>query len=127
MPDLSDLIGVRFLVHGRDKSRGYDCYGLAIEVSLRFGHILPDLWYKRSDSATFNNNAEGVLSTLAESVVETEIEEEGNLVVFFEGNKMTHIGVILDEDTFIHCDKFGVRIMRLSEYYRQKRRIYRWV
>lgn len=127
MPDLSDLIGVRFLVHGRDKSHGYDCYGLAIEVSMRFGHVLPDLWYRRSDAETFNDNAGGIISSLSGSVMETKEEEAGNLVVFFEGNRMVHIGVILEEDTFIHCDKFGVRIMRLSEYYRQRRRIYHWV
>ena len=127
LPDLSDVIGVRFIDHGRSIKSGFDCYGLAIEVSRRFGHELPDLWYRRSDASTFNNNAENVLKELSDSLAQTNEQEAGNLVIFLDGRRMVHIGVILEEDVFIHCDIYGVRIVRLSEYYRRNWKIYRWL
>ena len=127
MPDINDLIGVRFLDHGRSKEHGFDCYGLAIEVSHRYGHELPDLWYKRADASTFNNNANDVLSELSNCLVLTDEQKSGNLVIFLENKHMGHIGVILEEDIFIHCDKYGVQIIRLSEYYRQNWKMYSWL
>lgn len=126
MPDINDLIGVRFLDHGRDKEHGFDCYGLAIEVSRRYGHILPDLWYEHGDAPTFNKHAGDVIKELSGSVEHTDQQDEGNIVIFFDGNRMVHIGVILEDDMFIHCDKYGVRIQRLSEYYRRKWALYKW-
>lgn len=127
MPDFSDLIGVRFRNHGRSVSEGFDCYGLAIEVSRRYGHELIDLWYKLSDSDTFAINAGGMIARMSDRVERTDGQEQGNLVVFFEGGRMVHIGVLVDEDRMIHCDRYGVRIVSLSGYYRKKWEIYRWL
>ncbi len=127
MIQVEDLIGVRFFDHGRTIEEGFDCYGLAIEVSKRFGHILIDLWYKKSDSKTFTNNADSILLKMKDSLEETVEQNESNLVVFFENGHMVHIGVILESDIFIHCDKFGVRILRLSEYFRKHWKIYKWL
>lgn len=125
MPDISDLIGVRFLDHGRDK-RGFDCYGLAIEVSRRWGHELKDLWYERADSDTFADNAEDMIKAMSDKVEGTDEQAPGNLVIFLEFGRMVHIGVIIEEDMFIHCDRYGVRIIRLSDYYRKVWKVYRW-
>ena len=125
MPDLSDLIGVRFYTHGRSVSTGFDCYGLAIEVSRRFGHELKDLWYRSSDADTFAGNAGGMIERMAGMTERTDSCEPGNLVVFMQDGRMVHIGVMVGDDMFIHCDRHGVRIMRLSEYYREGI-LYRW-
>ncbi len=126
MNDISDLIGIPFHTHGRSKKTGYDCYGLAIEVSKRFGHKLPDLWYNSSTSQMFTEKCSGVLEELKEKVCMTSEQEPGNLVCFFENGNMVHIGVIVGTDKFIHCDRLGVRILSLSDYYRKQWRIYRW-
>lgn len=127
MIDVSDLIGVRFVNHGRSVAQGFDCYGLAIEVSKRNGHSLPDLWYVKSTDEVFSNNAERIIKSLSNVIEVTDLEEEGNLVVFFENGRMVHIGCIIEEDIFIHCDKFGVRIQKLSEYHRKNWRLYKWL
>lgn len=127
MIDITDLIGVRFCNHGRSIKEGFDCYGLAIEVSKRKGHILPDLWYLKSTNETFSENADSILSEMKGTLKETREQQESNLVVFFENKRMVHIGVILEENRFIHCDKYGVKVELLSEYYRKDWRIYKWL
>lgn len=127
MIEVSDLIGVNFLTHGRLKAKGFDCYGLAIEVSRRFGHELPDLWYERSTSEMFTKKCDDVIHKLKDRVEVCNEQNTGNLVVFFENGNMVHIGVILKTDEFIHCDSLGVRVLKLSDYYRKEWRIYKWL
>lgn len=127
MINISDLIGVRFKTHGRNSKEGFDCYGLAIEVSKRFGHTLEDLWYQKSDNNTFSNNADCMLQKMKDSLKITEKQHEGDLVIFEEAGKMVHIGVILEENVFIHCDKYGSRIELLNEYYRKQWKVYEWL
>lgn len=127
MPELyiSDLIGVRFTNHGRSIEEGFDCYGLAIEVSKRIGHTLKDLWYEKSCAETFNANANEMIA--ANDVEETKELKLGNLIVFFNTKgDMVHIGVILDDELFIHSDVGGVRVTRLEDYYRRKWKVYKW-
>lgn len=125
MPELSDLIGVPFLPHGRSKE-GYDCYGCAIEVSRRFGHELPDVWYDRADGATFDGKYSDVLSRLGGSLSRTGSFEEGNIILFSDRGRMVHIGVCLMGDDFIHCDRYGVRVSKLSTYQWRKYEVYKW-
>ena len=84
MPELriDDLIGVRFKNHGRSVEEGFDCYGLAIEVSKRLGHNLRDLWYERADEETFAANVEDVCKSMCDLVEETNEQELGNLILF---------------------------------------------
>lgn len=52
----SDLLGVKFKVHGRSKEEGFDCYGLAIEVLKRNGLVLKDAFYSDlQNRETFRN------------------------------------------------------------------------
>ena len=124
--NVDDLIGVRFTSHGRNSSEGFDCYGLAIEVCKRYGHELKDLWYERACPETFMNNADEVIHK--HCVEETNELEEGNCIVFFDtdGN-MVHIGVMLDEEHFIHADVGGVRVAELDSYYRKNWKVYKWL
>lgn len=128
MTDIADLIGVRFRNHGRSKAEGFDCYGLAIEVSRRFGHTLKDLWYERSTEETFARNADSVIREMSAQVEATDRQEAGSLIIFFGlDGRMCHIGVLLGKNIFIHADESRVHISRLDRYFRRKWRIYRWL
>ena len=124
---VDDLLGVRFVTHGRSISEGFDCYGLAIEVSRRLGHKLDDLWYKKSDAETFSMNAEKQIELLSGKVELTDEQSLGNLIVFSDSKgRMVHIGVILDEGRFIHAEIGGVRVTELEDYYRKEWKVYKW-
>lgn len=124
---IDDLIGVRFTNHGRSIEEGFDCYGLAIEVSKRLGHNLEDLWYEKSCPETFNDNASDMVSKMSSLTEETDEQELGNLILFSDGNgNMVHIGVFLEEGRFIHADIGGVRVTELDGYYRKKWKVYKW-
>lgn len=127
MIEIIDLLGCPFKDHGRTKEEGFDCYGLAIEIARRTGRKLPDLKYIKADNNTFSENADDVIEALKKDIKETYLQSEGNLIVFFENGRMVHMGVILEKNTFIHCDRYGVRVMKLSEYFRQNWRLYEWL
>lgn len=128
MPDvrIDDLIGVRFKSHGRNSVEGFDCYGLAIEVSKRFGHKLEDLWYEKACPETFSENVdEGIEKN--RKFAQTDEMEAGNLIIFSDSNgNMVHIGVLLDDERFIHADVGGVRVTELDGYFRQSWKVYKW-
>ena len=122
--DIAKYIGVRFKVHGRSLEEGFDCYGLQIALNKELGKELPDLeGYKRADDDDFNNNYVDILSQLDMKKVD-DIQPTDELL-FYSGNKAVHIGMALGNDLFIHCDRFGVRINKLSSYGRRYE-VYRW-
>lgn len=125
---IDDLIGVRFTNHGRSVEEGFDCYGLAIEVSRRLGHNLDDLWYKKACPETFTENVDEMVSRMSSRTERTDRQELGDLILFSDDNgNMVHIGVILEEGKFIHSDIGGVRVTELDGYYRKKWKVYRWL
>ena len=125
MLNIDDLIGIKFTSHGRSKSEGFDCYGLAIEVSRRLGHELKDLWYEKACPETFSDNALAEIEN--NQLIKTSDFELGNLIIFSDENgNMVHIGVLLDDDLFIHADVGGVRVTSLESYYRKKWEVFTW-
>lgn len=125
---INDLLGVRFKNHGRSVEEGFDCYGLAIEVSKRLGHTLIDLWYDHSDEETFSNNVDDICNQMSDEVAETNEQTLGNLILFAdEDGRMVHIGVILEEGRFIHAEHRGVNVTYLDDYYRKKWKVYKWL
>jgi len=131
MPDftINDLVGVRFTNHGRSVEEGFDCYGLAIEVSKRLGHDLYDLWYEKSCEETFSENVDSGFAKMKDKVEETKEQKLGNLILFAdEAGRMVHIGVILDEGLFIHAVPYGgVRVVRINDYHRKNWKVYKWL
>ena len=126
MIKVDDLIGVRFTSHGRSVSEGFDCYGLAIEVSRRLGRNMQDIWYERAGPDTFSKNYEPALN-LNKQLRQTDKLEYGNYIIFADSKgNMVHIGVLLDDDSFIHADVGGVRVTRLEDYYRKNWKVYKW-
>ena len=128
MIDISDLLNVKFSNHGRNVKEGFDCYGLAIEVSRRFGHNLIDLWYSESTSETFSQKVDEIKNKLGDLVVETDEQEESNLIIFSDNKgNMIHIGVILEKGIFIHSSRlYGVKITKLEDYFLKKWKVYKW-
>ena len=120
--DIDDLVGVKYKEDGRDKN-GYDCYGLAMEVSKRFGNELPEL----SDlTMPKEKSRDEVLSKIDEEE-KKEANEEGDLILINDGNGIfSHIGVYLGDDRFIHCNIFGVHINKIREYKDKIGRVYGW-
>ena len=124
---IDDLIGVRFKNHGRSVEEGFDCYGVAIEVSKRLGHTLYDFWYEKANEKTFSENYDAMLKKMSDSVEETDEQELGNLVLFAdEAGRMIHIGVFLEKGLFIHADNGRVRLSRIDSYRRTKWKVYKW-
>lgn len=87
---------------------------------------MKDLWYERACPETFIENCDSALS-LNKELKQTNRLEYGNYIVFSDGRgNMVHIGVMLDEDSFIHADIGGVRVTRLEDYYRKNWKVYKW-
>lgn len=126
MINIEDLLGVPFKIHGRDKS-GFDCYGLAIEISKRFGHKLVDMFYDYNSTNNLqdlNDNTYNI--THGSGLIKTEQPTMSDVLLFFDSkNRTTHIGIYLSDDNFIHCDGEGVHISKLSSYFR-KWSAYKW-
>lgn len=118
--ELDDLLGCPFKVHGRDK-KGFDCYGLVIEVEKKLGHNLVDLTkpYTKVDYMDYmENSASQIIKS--NKLVETDNLQLGDIILFFdEEGKSTHVGVFLKNKDFIHCDTYGVRISQLDNYFRK--------
>lgn len=110
MPDISDLIGIPYREHGRD-SRGYDCYGLAIEVERRLGKTLLDAVYDNTHDERFKD-----MNCPTLNIKPTDKIELGTLIEMTLKGEL-HIGVCLDRDRFIHATvNQGVRISSLRAF-----------
>lgn len=104
--DLTDLLGIPYKDHGRDAT-GYDCYGLAIEVSRRYGYKLNDVIY---EDHNLDLSAENI-PTLNVTPIDTP--REGALLEMNCGNEL-HIGVAINSREFIHMTRTGCRINQIG-------------
>lgn len=122
---IDDLIGKRYKPNGRGPLF-YDCYGLVIEVSKRLGHELLDVVYNKWTPDFFQGKTNEVAAETA--VYEVPFcSEMGDILLFKNGvGIFHHIGVYLDSDCFIHCNKLGVRIDKLEDFKQELGRVYRW-
>lgn len=113
---IDDLIGIPYKRNGRD-IRGYDCYGLAIEVEKRFGHILPDLLEAKAEHYVFSDCRNICLKMIDGIFKINTPQKEGDILLFEDSNGiMFHIGVYLGNNRFIHCNKAGVHIANINKY-----------
>lgn len=125
--DVIDLLSVPYKKNGRDLN-GFDCYGLVIEVSKRFGHILRDFEYTDTSYKTFkkilcelNPMDEGV------ELVHPPLKE-GDILLFITSSCYeNHCGVYLGDNLFIHCDIYGVHVQDLDTYSGKVGSVYRWL
>lgn len=114
--EIADYIGVPFKSHGRSIEEGFDCYGFAIDFCREILHKnLPDYDnYECADDKGFNGSYLSVMKEL--NVKKSDEKKYGDLILFYTNGKATHIGVSLENNLFIHCDRFGVRVLELERY-----------
>lgn len=106
--DVADLIGIEYKEHGRD-ARGYDCYGLVIEVLRRAGKTLPDIFYDPSHDYSISDINAPLLP-----LEKIDSAEEFCIIEMRYLNEL-HIGVYLENNIFIHSTRGqGVRLSRLG-------------
>ena len=124
MIDVSDLIGIPYKEHGRDKN-GYDCYGLVIEVEHRYGNELDDFDYQAVTDRLIGNSV-----TVLESQKHIEKIDgyaEGAIVLFSnQAGFKNHIGVYVGDGKVIHCNYKGVHLDRLDTVERFISGVYVW-
>lgn len=105
--ELSDLIGVPYLDHGRDLN-GLDCYGVAIiAVYITTRKKLRDVVYQDHNVELSQKYA----PTL--NVQKTDELKTGNIVEMTINNRL-HIGVLINDKEVIHATKHGVRISPIN-------------
>lgn len=108
MIQLNDLLGVPYKDHGRDIN-GMDCYGLAIEVSRRYGYRLDDVLYDDHDIRLSDEHK----PTLNVSPINAP--EAGAIIEMQYGSEL-HIGVCINKREFIHMTRAGCRISPIGVY-----------
>lgn len=112
IPDFSGLIGTPFKYGGRGEGF-FDCYGLMIELCRRMGITLPD-----KDSPTKLLLIHLMIrSELKSNENWTPCEPEAGAIALFKvEGYAAHVGMMMDEEKFIHTweESAGVCIERLS-------------
>jgi len=121
----SDLLGVKWLKGGRDL-KGLDCYGLAMIAKKRLEGIdLPE-YSTPDDDATFVN----MILKEVDIAEKIEVPVSGCFVLFAVGGPYKlHIGVMVDNDKFIHILRNNtVSIERISHpFWKSKvKGLYKW-
>ena len=118
MIDYTDLIGVPFVNRGRDKSVGFDCYGLVKEVYKRYGYNIPeyDMQYNYDDMCRVNELIEGNVHNYPwKEIKEPKVP---CLIAMRFGSPVgvvNHTAVYIGGGKFIHTrEKIGVNVDRLS-------------
>lgn len=116
MSKYTDLIGVPFAAHGRDKMSGFDCYGLVKEVYRRNGVDVPEYDAEFTDMEKIN----GLITGNTQGYPWREVKEptEPCLMAIRFGSPqgvVNHTGVYIGDGRFIHCrEKIGVCIDRIT-------------
>lgn len=125
--NIDDLVGSRYRVNGRTSEEGFDCFGLAIEVSKRFGHELFDVGKDFERNEDFNRCELICLQNTKLRKIETP-QTEGDIILLRDSvGVISHIGIYLGDNKFIHCNKLGVHIDRVSRYKDLIGRVYTWL
>lgn len=97
----TDLLGIKFKVHGRNKEEGFDCYGLAIEVLKRNGIILKDVFYEKLENEDeIRKNA--FLKTKSKKI---DSLKKNCIILLTVKGEPTHIAVYIGDGFIIHATK----------------------
>jgi len=118
MDKVRGLVGVPFVSGGRDVVIGMDCWGLVMEIYMRYGVKLPDFTV---DAFAFNAidmlAGEEVTSRRWEEVYPPITEDQAPLVVLMRMHPtlVTHAGVYVGGNRIVHTTKAtGVILSRVD-------------
>lgn len=125
MINIDDLIGLPYITNGRGPN-GYDCYGLAIEVEKRFGHVWKNIEDCKKENYDFNDCFEQWKNEVQIEEVKSP-KKEGD-VILLKDNKgiISHIGIYLGNNMVIHCNYLGVHVDKLSRLVGLLGKVFTW-
>ena len=124
MIDVNKYLGVPYKLLGRSITEGLDCIGIAVCIFEDLGVALPGSdgfaiernWYKK-DPDRFLRALQGV----GEPIDISEIKRYDIVYFALARNIVSHAGVVLDNDTFIHSlQKRNCFISKLDQYWLKK-------
>lgn len=117
MIDYDNLIGIPFINGGRDRNKGFDCYGLVMEVYRRCGIALPEYTADWDDEEKINSIVQREAGTTAWHRVKAPLPVPC-LVALRMGTPpgiVNHTGVYIGHGKFIHTRaKIGVCVSRID-------------
>ena len=117
MIDYDDLIGIPFINGGRDRNKGFDCYGLVMKVYRRCGIALPEYTADWDDEEKINSIVQREAGTTAWHRVKAPLPVPC-LVALRMGTPpgiVNHTGVYIGHGKFIHTRaKIGVCVSRID-------------
>lgn len=124
---LGDLIGIPYKDKGHT-IKGFDCYGFYSYGEKIGGHDVPLVDYEDTSESSFNKHEPDVEKLLADKIREvTYPVAEYDTIVFYNNYGIAvHVGIYLNNDRFIHCDRHGVHVDCLTGYFRTNRRYFTW-
>lgn len=132
-----DLLSATFRINGRGEDGTYDCYGLCMEVSRRFGKELPEIQTPSKligmDKLLINETESGVrwrpvgVEEAEWGVIEGSDRlgkatlygvKKGAIAYFRVDGVLAHVGIVIAPDRFIHAweKAGGVCVERLSAW-----------
>lgn len=103
----TDMVGVPYRYGGTSPSEGFDCSGLVFYSYSHAGLAVP-----RTSVELFK----------AAEKIPLEQATEGDLVFFQDQRKLSHVGIYLGENLFVHAPSSGstVRVSNLEGSYYQR-------
>lgn len=131
IPVLRDLIGIPFLMGGRDPKVGLDCWGLSQEVMKRYGIIVPDILETCYDAIEINHRISKQEATGKwEQIPEPEVGCVVLMAIDEElPNIAQHLAVYIGNGKIIQTlKKVNSFVTKIDESYWRKRirGFYRW-
>jgi len=119
-----DMLGTPWESEGRGES--IDCYGLVMRVLHKLGAAIPDFPYSLEEA---QENPGIALDLLSEMTKKIPAPVPGCVVLFGRDSVPDHLGVMLEDDLFLHATcKMGVAASHVGEARYQSKLIgYYWV
>jgi len=130
-PNLRDLIGIPFLMGGRDPKIGLDCWGLSQEIMKRYDIVVPDIMETCYDVVKINSHVKDQKSS--DNWEEILEPEDGCVVLMAIDEKMPnvvqHIAVYIGDGKIIQTlEKVNSFVVKINDSYWRKRikGFYKW-
>lgn len=116
-PFFADLIGSPFVNKGRDVLNGLDCWGLVMEIFMRYGIEIPDFTIDSFAFAEIDDLVGEAIATRKWEVIKHITDNDVPLVVLMRIHPryITHAGVYVGNGKIMHTmEKTGVVMSKAS-------------